>query len=655
MKHSPTSLTSFVLLTMLMSGSIASPALGRQSTTPTPPAAPAAAASPASPAAAAAVDPDLLLHIGVTAGRVRNGMFVDKTGKAKGTIVGNPMKTTLGPGEGYRFNGATDWLTIGDGTPAGRAWLPTREFTVQAWVSLRTTTQYGSIIGLMEDTGDAEQGWSLGYTNDAFTFSLATKGADDGNGKMTYLKATSEIRPDRWYHVAATYDGRMMRLFVNGKEEGSSAEQNGDILYPAANQGVIACYLDSNEKFPMDGVLLETKVLGRALGAPQITDEYTPGARRASFEPQHDATQRFVVRPYQQAVSKTGVTIMFETSRPCTATVEYGTSLPYAAKAESSQPSQFHEIALTGLETQTPYFYRVRCREEGGAELLGDDLTFQTAVHDDTPFSFAIIGDTQKNKPVIAQLQAFSFTLRPNFQIHLGDVVNTGADKAEWTEEMLDASWPMMSRVCMFPSLGNHEENHSNYYKYFSLPGPEYRYTYTYGNAQFWSIDTNKPVDPSSEQYKWIDETMAASKATWKFAYHHHPVYSSDENDYGDTYKGPSSYGDPRHRHLAALYEKHGVDIVFNGHIHSYERTWPIRDGKVDMERGVRYVVAGGGGGGLESASPTRPWFTQRVYRGHHVANVMISGRSLTMQAFDLEGRLFDVMEIAKPAPAAAR
>jgi hypothetical protein len=126
-------------------------------------------------------------------------------------------------------------------------------------------------------------------------------------------------------------------------------------------------------------------------------------------------------------------------------------------------------------------------------------------------------------------------------------------------------------------------------------------------------------------------------------------VYSSDENDYGDTYKGPSANGDMKVRPLAELYEKYGLDINFNGHIHVYERTWPIRDGKIDLQQGVRYMVMGGGGGGLESASPTRPWFTQRVYRGHHIGQIMISGKTLQFQAFDLEGRLFDTMDITKP------
>ena len=610
---------------------------------------PAAATQPPAKAVAKQLDPDTLLYLGVTAGKIRGTGFVDQTGKVRGSIVGNPMKTTLGPGEGFRFNGSTDWLVLGDGSEAGRAWLPKRDFTVSSWISINKTTKYGNIIGLMEDNGNAEKGWSLGYTDDAFTFALSSTGSDDGDGKMTYLKGTTVIEADRWYHVAATYDGKAMKLYVNGQLEGQSAEQSGDILYPPKNTGAVACYLDQDEQFPMNGTLLEVKVLGRASPDAAIVEEYVPGVRLSSFQPAPEATLRFSVKPYLQFATRESMTIMAETSQPSTAIVEYGEQLPYSMRTQPSSSSKLHEIVLTGLKPQTPYFYRIRCLNEAGTELLGDDLTFQTAVNPETPFAFAIIGDTQKNKPVIEKLQQFAFTLRPNFEIHLGDVVDKGADRNEWVDELLPASWPLMSRVCMFPSIGNHEENHSNYYTYFSLPSPECWYTYTYGNAQFFVLDTNKAVDPESEQYKWLETELAKSKAVWKFAYHHHPIYSSDENDYGDTYKQPSTFSDPRHRVLAGLFEKYNLDIDFAGHIHSYDRSWPIRDGKIDMERGVRYLVMGGGGGGLESASPTRPWFTQRVYRGHHMGQIMISGKTLQLQVFDLEGRLFDTMDITKP------
>lgn len=594
------------------------------------------------------VDPDLLLHVGVTGGRVRGAAFVDATGKAKGRIVGNPMKTTLGPGEGLRFNGTSDWLEVSEDSARSPGCLPGREFTVSAWVSIAKTTRYGGIIGYAQDNGDAESGWMLGYTDDAFYFALATQGADDGDGKLTYLKGGSRIEPGRWYHVAGVYDGRTMRLFVNGQPDGETNEQSGDILYPSRATYSIACYKDDDEQFPMDGTLLEVKVLGRAQSQQQVTEEFVPGVRLTSYQPEQEATQRFVVKPYLQFATTDSITVMWETSRPGRSVVEYGEELPYSQRTSESSIGNLHEIRITGLSAQTPYFYRARTISEDGVELVGDALTFQTAVLPGTPFSFAILGDTQKNKPVIEKLQSFAFSLRPNFEIHLGDVVDKGPDKSEWVEELLPASWPLMSRVCMYPAIGNHEENHSNYYQYFSLPSPECWYTYTYGNAQFFVVDTNKPVGPGSEQYDWLDRALAESAATWKFVYHHHPVYSSDEDDYGDTYKGKSTFGNPGIRMLAPLLEKHGVDIDFCGHIHSYERTWPIFEGKVDEERGVRYIVAGGGGGGLESAGPSRAWFTQRVYRGHHLCQIMIHGKTLQFQAFDLEGRLFDTMDIRK-------
>ncbi len=615
---------------------------------------PAHAQAPAQPATktkkkeAKELDPDLLLQVGINAGKLHRDGVTDATGKVRGVIMGNPMTNNIGPGAGFRFNGTTDWVSFGDNAPKTMAGLPKRDFTVSAWVNLEATTEFGGIIGCAEDTGDAKGGWVLGYTTDAFYFALSSKSQA---GKLTYIKATKPITVGKWYNVVGTYDGTSMKLFVNGELHAETREQSGDIAYAPGAAYTLACLKNSKEARPMAGTLLEAKVLGRALTQIQINEEFTPGTLLTSYEPQFESTQRYVVGSYLQGATTDGMTIMWETSRPSRGWVEYGEARPYSMKTEPGELATIHEVRLSNLKAETPYFYRVHSISEDGTDMAGEDLTFQTAVKPETPFAFAIIGDTQKNKAVIEKLQPFAYSLRPNFEIHLGDVVDKGPDKGEWIQELLPASAPLIGRVCMFPSIGNHEENHSNYFKYFSLPGPEYRYTYTYGNAQFFVLDTNRDVSESSEQYKWLDTELAKSTATWKFVYHHHPIYSSDEDDYGDTYKGPSTMGDPRLRVLAGLYEKHNVDIVFSGHVHCYERTWPIRDGKVDMKRGVRYMISGGGGGGLESAGPSRTWFTQRHYRGHHVGYVMISGGTLEYQMFDLDGRLFDSFEIQKTAP----
>jgi len=181
------------------------------------------------------------------------------------------------------------------------------------------------------------------------------------------------------------------------------------------------------------------------------------------------------------------------------------------------------------------------------------------------------------------------------------------------------------------------------------LPEPEYYYTFKYGNTQFFMVDTNQNVGVGSKQYEWLKGELENSTATWKFVCHHHPPYSSDENDYGDLWKSnKSSRGDMRARVLVPLYEDNAVDIVWNGHIHSYERTWRIRRGKAVEKDGPFYMITGGGGGGLETPSPVRPFFQNNVRHGHHYVMVSLNGGTLEMKTFTLEGRMFDYLKVVK-------
>ena len=593
---------------------------------------------------------ETLLHFSAElAERSIDQSVVDHTGKIKARIEGAPALIKHGPVRAVRFNGRHDWLTVSPDIAKTRPSLPTREMTVSALVSLEHTQEWGSIIGCLQDNGDEEMGWNLGFGKDAFTFSLASTGTDDGNGRMATITGKTKIELGRWYHVTGVYDGRTMKLYVNGTLEAESSEQSGDILYPGSAPFTIACYKDRNEQHATGGVLLDVKLRSSALEAATIARELEPRSALLAWAPPIDLDQKEVVKPYLQFATQTGMTFMWEPTKPGRGFVEFTETLPFESKSAVGSPGTMHEIRVEGLKPQTPYFWRARTIADDGTELLSDVLTFQTAVTPDNPFMFVVLGDTQRNPAVIKKLQDFSYTLRPNFQIHVGDVVNDGPDKTEWVNEMLPSSWGLMSRVPMFPCIGNHEEDHAHYYQYFSLPDPESWYTYTFGNAQFFVADTNKAIDLQSPQFKWLDAELAKSTATWKIVYHHHPVYSSDEDDYGNTYKEKSTYGHPKHRHLADLYDRHGVDLNFNGHIHCYERSWPLRGGKVVQEGGVIYVTSGGGGGGLERAGPSRSWFAQRVYTGHHITSIMINGKRLSLQAFDLEGRLFDTMELRKP------
>lgn len=77
---------------------------------------------------------------------------------------------------------------------------------------------------------------------------------------------------------------------------------------------------------------------------------------------------------------------------------------------------------------------------------------------------------------------------------------------------------------------------------------------------------------------------------------------------------------------LAGLYGQHGVEMVLTGHIHSYERRWPIEGGRVVDDGGAVYTITGGGGGGLETPSPTRPAFNNTVRGGTTTAGCGSTG-----------------------------
>jgi acid phosphatase type 7 len=356
----------------------------------------------------------------------------------------------------------------------------------------------------------------------------------------------------------------------------------------------------------------------------------------------------FVVRPYLQFPTQTAMTVMWETTASGTSVVEYGPT-PAALKAvEVKKDATIHEVKLTGLEPETRYVYRVSTTMADGRTLTSPLYQFLTAVKADSAFSFAVVGDTQKNPTITAKIAKLMYDRRPHFVLHLGDVVDNGPDKKEWVHELFAPCSELFARCAVFPCIGNHEKNHAWYYRYFSLPDPEYFYRYRYGNADFFVLDTNKVVKDGSEQFKWLDEELGKSDAKWKFVYHHHPAWSSDSDDYGDTAKGVARYGDANVRNLVGLYEKHKVDVVFNGHIHLYERTWPLRAGQVDRKAGVVYVTSGGGGGKLEDFGPLPSWFKAQLRVDYHACYVNIQGGRLEFKAFDQNGQLFDTFELDK-------
>lgn len=582
-------------------------------------------------------------------------------------LAGQQLKARLGPdaifseacqiipdpwGEAAVFQGHRIECLVAENHTSVVEFLPKQDITVSAWVMIDQPEPWGGLAGVIQDNGNAEAGWILGYNEETFTFGLASVGSDDGNGKMTYLKGKTKYQRGKFYHVAGVYDGQTMRLYVNGQIDGLSEEQSGAILYPPAAPLVLGAYHDADEFHPLRGRIREIAIYSLAAKDPWVTSEFAHQKELAHYVPEPIAEHLdFIVRPFLQYGTETGMTVVWQTTVQSSGRVEWGATVQCENVVESAGKSSIHTVRIENLQPNTQYFYRVFSSAADGANIESEPSTFQTACGRGIPISFAVISDTQKNPQVAGAISQLAWAQRPHFLLLPGDLVDKGKKDSDWREEFFPSMNVLISRVPLFPVLGNHEENARNYFDYMALPDPEYYYSFSYGDADFFMIDSNRKVEPGSEQYRWLEEKLAASTAIWKFVCHHHPPYSSDENDYGDLWKtNASTRGDLRVRQLVPLYERYGVDIVWTGHIHSYERTWPIKEDKAVDGGGTIYMITGGGGGSLETPGPYRPFFQNHVRHGHHYVMVHINGQRLELRSYTLDDRLFDTTTIEKQA-----
>lgn len=149
--------------------------------------------------------------------------------------------------------------------------LPTQELTAITTVRIDRGQPWGGLLSVAQDNGSYEKGWILGFRGQNFGFAL---NASQGPDHLSWTLAKEAFEPGRWYHVAATYDGKATRLFVNGKLAGESTEQAGNINYPETAAFHLGSYKDSDEHFYSLGQLNEVALFERSLSADEIATRY---------------------------------------------------------------------------------------------------------------------------------------------------------------------------------------------------------------------------------------------------------------------------------------------------------------------------------------------------------------------------------------------
>lgn len=307
--------------------------------------------------------------------------------------------------------------------------------------------------------------------------------------------------------------------------------------------------------------------------------------------------------PWTGAPEPTAVTVSWVASLPSAATVEYAPlseylrSLSFAHRVNyapaTSPAKEIVHLRLTDLSPSTWYVYRL-VFADGSESPLG---TFRTASLPGEPVLFGVISDTQWQWTGLnrVELVASAMALDPwpfHFVLHAGDLVETPIP-SHWKFFFCSMA-PILRWSPFLPVLGNHERDSVTYYEHFALPpggGKQGKrwWALHYGDVVIVGLDSNarSPQDYHA-QLEFARAHLSGSEPH-KIVVFHHPVFSSDA-----TY-GPGSEGLQKLWH--PVFAELGVDLVFNGHAHNYER----------IERdGVVYLVVGGGGANLYGLSPQR-------------------------------------------------
>jgi predicted MPP superfamily phosphohydrolase len=225
----------------------------------------------------------------------------------------------------------------------------------------------------------------------------------------------------------------------------------------------------------------------------------------------------------------------------------------------------------------------------------GDQIRF--ALEPDS-VRFAAIGDSGTGEApqyeVARQMLLVRKSFPFDFVIMLGDNIYGGSGPKDYETKferpykaLLDAG------VKFYASLGNHDNPNERLYKFFNMNGANY-YTFKKGNARFFALDSDYM---DAEQLAWLEnELKNAGDKDWKICYFHHPLYSSGKV-HGSSIELRSL--------IEPLFVKYGVNVVFSGHDHVYERVRP--------QKGIYYFTEGSSGqlrsGGLASTALTEKGF----------------------------------------------
>jgi tartrate-resistant acid phosphatase type 5 len=257
---------------------------------------------------------------------------------------------------------------------------------------------------------------------------------------------------------------------------------------------------------------------------------------------------------------------------------------------------------------------------------------------------FAVIGDYGMDNSAEADVAALIQRWQPDLVITTGD-----NNYPSGAAESIDANigkylhgyiFPYMGTYGagaeinrFFPSLGNHDwytADAQPYLDYFSMPGNERYYDFTWGPLHLFAIDSDEHepdgINASSVQAAWLKQGLADSTSPWNIVYMHYPPYSSGSH-------GSTAW-------MQWPFAAWGADAVLAGHDHLYERL---------LVDGIPYFTNGAGGGGLYDFGGPVPESQFRYNANYGAMLVTAGGTEILFEFTNRVGKLIDSYRVTKP------
>jgi len=328
--------------------------------------------------------------------------------------------------------------------------------------------------------------------------------------------------------------------------------------------------------------------------------------------------------------------------------------------------AKYHEALLPNLEPETKYLYRV-----GDGVNWSEWSEFQTASSETKPFSFVYFGDAQndiKSHWSRVVRNAFRDAPRAAFFLHAGDLVNTAESDAEWGEWFYAGGF-IHRTVPAVAVPGNHEmaKPHpkrifggrtltQHWRPTFAFPEngpdklPESCYYFDYQGVRFVCLNSN---EYQRQQARWM-RTVLADAPGWKIVTHHHPIYSAKAGRDNPTLRGL----------WQPIYDELGVDLVLQGHDHTYARSGLLRHSpegegwvavgtenvtegtNVRSDHGTVYVVSVSGPKMYKLNQ--REFMRSSAERTQLYQVITVDGQSIRYRACTATGRLYDAFELVR-------